>query len=39
VAAAEEERFKRIKHSAGFPAEPIRACLKLGGLEVGRGKG
>src|SRR5260221_5139272 len=27
VAAAEEERFGRIKHWAGFPAEAIRSCL------------
>ncbi|MFQ5904045.1 MAG: carbamoyltransferase [Candidatus Binatia bacterium] len=34
VAAAEEERFNRIKHSAGVPAQAIKACLKLGGLEA-----
>jgi carbamoyltransferase len=28
VAAAEEERFRRIKHWAGFPSESIRYCLK-----------
>lgn len=27
VAAAEEERFQRIKHWAGFPREAIRWCL------------
>lgn len=27
VAAAEEERFRRIKHWAGFPAEAIQYCL------------
>jgi carbamoyltransferase len=27
VAAAEEERFRRIKHWAGFPSEAIRWCL------------
>lgn len=27
VAAAEEERFRRIKHWAGFPSEAIRSCL------------
>ncbi len=27
VAAAEEERFNRIKHAAGFPAQAIRYCL------------
>src|SRR5215471_4538795 len=28
VAAAEEERFRRIKHWAGFPSESIRYCLR-----------
>ncbi len=27
VAAAEEERFRRIKHWAGFPSEAVRYCL------------
>jgi len=27
IAAVEEERFKRIKHWAGFPKEAIRYCL------------
>lgn len=27
IAAAEEERFRRIKHYAGFPAEAIKWCL------------
>src|SRR5215475_482798 len=27
VAAAEEERFRRIKHWAGFPLQAIRYCL------------
>src|SRR5262245_18470672 len=27
LAAAEEERFRRIKHWAGFPSETIRYCL------------
>lgn len=27
IAAAEEERFNRIKYSAGFPTEAIRFCL------------
>jgi len=27
VAAAEEERFRRVKHWAGFPSEAIRYCL------------
>ena len=27
LAAAEEERFRRIKHWAGFPSEAVRYCL------------
>lgn len=30
VASAEEERFRRIKHWAGFPTEAIKYCLKEG---------
>ncbi len=33
VAAVEEERFRRVKHWAGFPAEAIRSCLERGGLK------
>ncbi len=32
VAAAEEERFRRIKHWAGFPSEAIQYCLREAGL-------
>lgn len=32
VAAAEEERFRRIKHWAGFPSESIRYCLAEAGI-------
>ena len=32
IAAVEEERFNRIKHWAGFPAESIRWCLEQGGI-------
>ncbi len=32
VAAAEEERFRRIKHVAGFPREAIRVCLAMAGI-------
>ncbi len=35
IAAIEEERFNRIKHWAGFPAESIRFCLSEGGIGVG----
>ena len=31
VAAAEEERFTRIKHFAGFPVHAIRYCLEEAG--------
>lgn len=33
VAAAEEERFNRIKHSAGFPHQAIRYCLREAGIK------
>jgi carbamoyltransferase len=32
VAAAEEERFRRIKYLAGFPSEAIRYCLAAAGI-------
>src|SRR6201988_111449 len=32
IAAAEEERFNRFKHSAGFPEQAIRYCLKAAGI-------
>jgi len=34
VAAAEEERFNRIKHWAGFPVEAIKYCLESAGIEI-----
>jgi carbamoyltransferase len=34
VAAVEEERFRRIKHWAGFPAQSIAYCLREAGLEL-----
>ncbi len=34
VAAAEEERFRRIKHWAGFPSEAIRYCLDEAGASL-----
>lgn len=34
VAAAEEERFRRIKYWAGFPAEAIRFCLAEAGISA-----
>jgi carbamoyltransferase len=35
IAAAEEERFRRIKHWAGFPSEAIAWCLADAGLSIG----
>jgi carbamoyltransferase len=35
VAAAEEERFRRIKHWAGFPSEAIRYCLSEADIRLG----
>lgn len=32
VAAAEEERFSRIKHDYGFPAQAIAFCLEQAGI-------
>ena len=34
VAAVEEERFRRVKHYAGFPRDAIRACLSIAGIEA-----
>ena len=31
--ALEEERFRRVKHWAGFPAMSIRKCLELEGID------
>lgn len=33
VAAAEEERFSRIKHDFGFPKKAIEFCLEQGGIQ------
>src|SRR5213594_1699685 len=35
VAAVEEERFRRVKHWAGFPRDSIRACLEMAGVSPG----
>src|SRR6266513_2940349 len=34
VAAVEEERFNRVKHCAGFPAESLRYCLQSAGIGI-----
>lgn len=35
VAAAEEERFNRIKHFNEFPAESVAYCLREAGVSIG----
>jgi len=34
IAAAEEERFRRVKHWAGFPSEAISYCLREAALTL-----
>ncbi len=34
IAAIEEERFRRIKHWAGFPSMAIEFCLKEAGIKI-----
>ena len=34
VAAAQEERFSRIKHDPEFPARAVAYCLRAGGIEA-----
>lgn len=34
IAAVEEERFRRIKHWAGFPSMAIAYCLKEAGIDL-----
>ena len=34
VAAAEEERFTRIKHAKGFPVNAMRFCLAYAGIKI-----
>lgn len=36
INAVEEERFRRIKHWAGFPSQAIDWCLKSAGVELGK---
>jgi carbamoyltransferase len=36
IAAVEEERFNRVKHWAGFPAQSIRYCLETAGIDAAR---
>ncbi len=34
VAAVEEERFRRIKHYAGFPRDALAECLRMAGVRA-----
>lgn len=34
ISAAEEERFRRIKHWAGFPSRSIQFCLQNAGVDL-----
>src|SRR6056300_1119841 len=34
LAAAEEERFSRVKHAAGFPINAIKFCLDTAGVSI-----
>ena len=34
IAASEEERFRRIKHWAGFPSEAIKFCLQEAEVDI-----
>lgn len=34
IAAAQEERFTRIKHDASFPTQAIRFCLRQAGISI-----
>jgi len=34
VAAAQEERFSRVKHDSSFPEHAIKACLQIGGCSI-----
>ncbi len=34
IAAAEEERFRRVKHWAGFPSQAIAYCLREAGVAL-----
>src|SRR4029450_7044496 len=35
IAAAEEERFSRIKHHSGFPYNAVQYCLDEAGITIG----
>ena len=35
VAAAQEERFTRVKHDSSFPSNAVDYCLQVGGIDAG----
>ena len=35
IAAAQEERFTRVKHDSSFPENAIAYCLEAGGIRIG----
>ena len=35
VAAAQEERFTRVKHDSSFPCHAVDYCLQVGGIDAG----
>lgn len=35
IAAAQEERFTRVKHDAHIPVNAMRYCLRQGGITSG----
>src|SRR5262249_46580120 len=36
VAAAEEERFSRVKHHSGFPYHAVQYCLDQAAIDIGK---
>ena len=36
IAATEEERFRRVKHWAGFPSMAVQFCLREAGISLGQ---
>ena len=35
LAAVEEERFNRVKHTTGFPSQAVRYCVETAGIKPG----
>ncbi|RPI27152.1 MAG: hypothetical protein EHM61_09450 [Acidobacteria bacterium] len=36
IAAAQEERFSRIKHDPGYPTQAVDYCLRAAGIDAGK---